>query len=120
MEGFLQSLKFENPDMQAQVCKLVGYAAKKRGKFKNWKEKGVLYWQGQEFSRRGSAYQELLDRAYEALAKNPGFRDALLATGDAVLEHSIGRTSESETILTRKEFCGRLMKLRTRIRNGEL
>lgn len=24
MEGFLQSLKFENPDMQAQVCTLVG------------------------------------------------------------------------------------------------
>ena len=26
MEGFLQGLKFKNPDMQAEVCKLVGYA----------------------------------------------------------------------------------------------
>ena len=26
MEGFLQSLKFKNPDMQKEVCKLVGKA----------------------------------------------------------------------------------------------
>ena len=31
MEGFLQSLKFKNPDMQREVCKLVGKAAKFRG-----------------------------------------------------------------------------------------
>ena len=27
MEGFLQSLKFENPEMQRQVCTLVGKSA---------------------------------------------------------------------------------------------
>ena len=37
MEGFLQGLKFKNPDMQAEVCKLVGYGAKKRGG-----KKGIL------------------------------------------------------------------------------
>ena len=36
MEGFLQSLKFENPDMQAQVCTLVGKQAKFKGKKKKW------------------------------------------------------------------------------------
>lgn len=30
MEGFLQSLKFENPEMQRQVCTLVGKAANHR------------------------------------------------------------------------------------------
>ena len=34
MEGFLQSLKFKEPAMQAEVCKLVGKAAKFRGKKK--------------------------------------------------------------------------------------
>lgn len=31
-EGFLQSLKFKNPEMQKYVCTLVGYAAKKKGR----------------------------------------------------------------------------------------
>lgn len=34
MEGFLQSLKFSSPEMQAEVCKLVGKAAKFKGKKK--------------------------------------------------------------------------------------
>ena len=29
MEGFLQSLKFSNPDMQKEVCKLIGIKAKR-------------------------------------------------------------------------------------------
>ena len=32
MEGFLQSLKYKEPDMQIEVCKLVGKAAKFKGK----------------------------------------------------------------------------------------
>ena len=35
MEGFLQSLKFSNPEMQAEVCKLVGKAAKFKAKRKS-------------------------------------------------------------------------------------
>ena len=31
MEGFLQGLKFKSPEMQAEVFKLVGRAAKKKG-----------------------------------------------------------------------------------------
>ena len=31
MEGFLQSLKFSNPEMQEYVCTLVGMAAKRKG-----------------------------------------------------------------------------------------
>ena len=113
MEGFLQSLKFENPEMQKHVCTLVGFAAKKKGKFKNWQEKGKLYWQGQEIDRFGEDYQALLDRAYDAMFKeNEGARKALLATQGATLEHSIGRTKEAETILTRREFCSRLTKIR--------
>ena len=35
-EGWLQSLKFKNFDMQKSVCLLVGKAAKFKGKKKNW------------------------------------------------------------------------------------
>ena len=46
MEGFLQSLKFQNPDMQAHVCTLVGKKAKFKGKKKKWYRSQTLYWQG--------------------------------------------------------------------------
>ena len=59
MEGFLQSLKFSNPDMQREVCKLVGRAAKFKGKNKNWYVKQVLYWQGKEIPRDSDEYQML-------------------------------------------------------------
>ena len=38
MEGFLQSLKFSNPDMQEHVCTLVGINAKQKGRGKNWQK----------------------------------------------------------------------------------
>jgi predicted NAD-dependent protein-ADP-ribosyltransferase YbiA (DUF1768 family) len=116
MEGLLQSFKFSNPEMQREVCKLVGKQAKFKGKKKKWFKTQTLYWQGVEFKRDSDEYQELLDRAFDALSTNEGFRRALLATGDAVLTHSIGKTKTNETVLTRTEFCSRLMKIRERLK----
>lgn len=119
MEGFLQSLKFSNPEMQKEVCKLVGKAAKFKGKKKKWWRTQTLYWQGVEIPRDSQGYQDLLDRAFDALAQNSGFRAALLATGSSVLTHSIGKTKITETVLTRQEFCSRLTKIRERIRKED-
>jgi predicted NAD-dependent protein-ADP-ribosyltransferase YbiA (DUF1768 family) len=118
MEGFLQSLKFKNPDMQIEVCKLVGLAAKKKGSGKRWQESGVLYWRGVEIKRDSDQYQQLLNRAYEAMfEQSEGFRKALKASGNAVLTHAMGRTDARQTVLTRSEFCSRLTKLRNRLNN---
>src|SRR4051812_32129360 len=82
MEGFLQSLKFGNPDMQKHVCTLAGRAAKGKGQGKNWKRTGTLHWQGREIDRFSQEFQELLDRAYLALyTTNSSAQKALLATG---------------------------------------
>lgn len=118
MEGFLQSLKFSNSDMQTEVCKLVGKAAKFKGKKKKWYRTQTLYWQGREFARDSDEYQQLLDRAFEALATNEGFQRALLATGDATLTHSIGKRKITETVLTTQEFVSRLRILRDRLQNN--
>lgn len=115
MEGFLQSLKFKDPAMQVEVCKLVGKAAKFKGKKKKWWKTQTLFWQGQEFKRDSQEYQDLLDRAFDALAENTSFQKALLATGKATLTHTIGKTNTSETVLTRAEFCSRLIKIRARL-----
>lgn len=121
MEGFLQALKYSNPDMQVEICKLVGFAAKKKGSKKKWKTRQTLYWMGVDIKRDSGRYQDLLDRAYETMARqSEGFRKALLASGDGILTHSIGRRKKNETVLTASEFCSRLMNLRERIRNGEI
>lgn len=112
MEGFLQSLKFKDANVQIEVCKLVGYAAKRRGKHKNWQRDG-LWWRNIPVDRFGIEYDALIDRAYQEMSKqSDSFRNALLSTGDANLTHSIGRRKKDETILTQAEFCGRLMRMR--------
>ena len=114
MEGFLQSLKFKSIDMQKEVCKLVGKAAKFKGKRKPWYRTQTLYWRGVEYKRSGKEYQSLLDRAYRAMfEQSESFKNALKAAGkDAVFTHSMGKNDESRTILTTSEFCGRLMRLK--------
>lgn len=117
MEGFVQSLKFSNPDMQRQICTLHGKKAKMAGKNKRWVEDQTLYWLGQPIKRDSQQYQDLLDRAYQAMFdQNPKAQKALLATGDAQLKHSVGRRKVNETVLTRQEFCSRLMKIREQVK----
>lgn len=118
MEGFLQSLKFKDPEIQKYVCTLVGKQAKYKGKNKKWWKTQTLYWQGEEIGRHSKEYQELLDRAYSCLSINERFSTALLRTKNAVLTHSIGKNDPTHTILTEQEFCSRLMKIREKIRSN--
>jgi len=120
MEGLLQSFKFDKIPIQEEVCSLVGIAAKMRGKHKEWYRTQTLHWQGVVYKRDSNEYQELLDRAYLALAQNSSFRRALLATGNATLVHSIGKRKISETVLTQREFCSRLTNLRTLIKENKI
>ena len=115
MEGFLQSLKFKNPDMQKEVCKLIGKAAKFKGKKKKWWRDQILYWQGKEYKRDSQEYQELLTRAYDALFENEGFRKALEATNNATLTHSLGSRDIHRTVLTEREFISQLNRLRKKL-----
>jgi len=119
MEGFVQGLKFKSADMQQEVFKLAGRAAKNRGKGKNWQRTQTLWWQGQPIARESDEYQQLLDEAFEALFKNNAkARKALLDSGDANLTHKIGRRKVRETVLTTSEFCGRLMRIREELQNA--
>ena len=115
MEGFLQSLKFQNPEMQKHVCTLVGKAAKFKGKKKKWWKTQTLYWQGEAIPRDSERYQELLDKAFNALAENSSFKRALLATQNATLTHNMGKKKPSETVLTKNEFTSRLTAIRSRL-----
>ena len=116
MEGFLQGLKFKNPEMQKYVCTLVGRKAKSKGGKKKWFRDQTLYWLGEPIARKSDEYQTLLDRAYEAMFNDSeSFRNALKASGKANFTHSMGKKDESKTVLTTREFCGRLTKLREKL-----
>jgi hypothetical protein len=113
IEGVLQSFKFNNIEMQRFVCTLVGKGAKFKGKKKKWWLKQELYWNGVSYKRDSKEYQKLLDILYEtAYDQCESFRRALIATGKATLTHSMGKNKTNETILTEREFCSRLTKLR--------
>lgn len=117
MEGFLQGLKFKSVEMQQHICTLVGRAAKRAGSKKNWQETQTLWWNGEAIKRDSDEYQEILDEAFNAMFdQNEKAQKALLASGDAVLKHSIGRRKKNETVLTISEFCSRLMNIRARIK----
>lgn len=117
MEGLLQGLKCRSPGAQARVFALVGAKAKKVGAKHDWKSDQTLYWQGEPVDRHGDDYQSLLDEAYQAMfAQNHKARRALLATGDAVLTHSIGEGKPQDTVLTSVELCDRLMRVRDELR----
>jgi hypothetical protein len=115
MEGFLQSLKFADVAEQADICLLAGAEAQSRGRRQDWSS-GILWWRAKAYDRLSDDYQALLDRAFEALFEQaPRFRNALSATGRAILMHRIGKSDRCETILTASEFCSRLDRLRTRL-----
>jgi len=120
MEGLVQAFKFDKPHVQVEVCKLVGIGAKRRGGSRNraWRQAQTLWWKGVAYDRHGKGYQDLLDRAFDALAQNSSFRKALLASGKSSLTHSIGRSKKSETVLTVREFCSRLEKIRARLQEN--
>lgn len=119
MEGFLQSLKFSNPDMQKHVCTLVGLTAKYKGKRKKWWTTQTLYWLGKPIDRHSDEYTQLIERAYNELAKNESFKRALLARPNATLTHSIGKSDKSKTVLTEREFISNLNRLRAELKKEE-
>ena len=101
-------------EKQKEICQLVGLTAKRKGSSKKWFREQILYWKGVSLPRKSLRYQVLLDDAYEQLSFNKNFKKALLSTGNAVLKHSIGKSKETETVLTEREFCSRLTKIRER------
>lgn len=120
MEGLLPSLKFPDSGTQRLVCQLTGSDAKKAGAVApDWKERQTLYWQDRKFPRDSKTYQDLLDRIYNTLKRNKLFQTALLATGDALLVHSIGKTDPTDTILTIDELCQRLMRIRAELQREQ-
>lgn len=112
MEGFLQSLKHQDPTKQRQLCQLKGGNARKRS-VTSWQTDQIVWWRGLAIDRQSQDYQRLLHRAYQAMFdQNERFRAALMATRGITLTHTTGETDPFKTILTASELCSILTEIR--------
>lgn len=113
MEGFLQSLKYEDPMEQMDVCTKHGLDAKKAGKHgRDWKADQTLHWQGMPIARDSDEFDSLITAAFDKRFENPHFRWALFQTIGRPLRHSIGKRDKTATVLTEQEFIDQLERLR--------
>lgn len=119
MEGFLQSLKYEDINRQRQICAMKGRKAKTKST-SSWQTDQVVWWMGKSIDRQGCMYQRLIRRAYRALFEQNGrFRAALMSTRGMCLYHSRGSQDKYRSILTETEFTSILMEMRDAYRTGE-
>ena len=112
MEGFLQSLKYQNIDKQRQICSMKGKNAKNMTST-HWQTDQIVWWKGIAINRQSQDFQDLICRAYQAMfEQNERFRIALMSTRGMKLYHSQGEQNSFKTILTESEFCSTLTEIR--------
>jgi hypothetical protein len=113
MGGFLQSLRFDNVESQANMCKTHGEKTSiKSHKGNDWKIFQRVWWKGKEILRGSQEYQDLLTRAFDGLSLNISFMKSLKATGEFKLYHNVGKDDSRITLLTVDEFIGQLTRIR--------
>lgn len=105
IEGFFQGIKFEDVDMQNLVLKYSGLDSNniKVASGYDWKETGIIYWQGQKINRFSKEYDDIVDELYVSAIQNPLYRNVLKNCNKYIL-HAMGGTTKEETVFTRYEF----------------
>ncbi len=112
MEGFLQSLKYKDPDKQRLVCSMKGKNAKNIST-SDWQTNQIVWWSGRAIDRQSEEFLKLVGSAYQAMfEQNESFRSALMSTRGMTLYHTRGEHNPFKTILTEQEFCTILTNMR--------
>lgn len=105
IEGFFQGIKFKDVDMQNLVLK---YSTLDSNNIKvasdyDWKETGIIYWQGEAINRFSKEYDDLVDELYISAIQNPLYRSVLKNCNKYIL-HEMGAINKEDTVFTRYEF----------------
>ena len=105
IECFFQGIKFKNIEMQNLIFNYSGLDSNnvKVTSNYNWRENGIVYWQGQPIDRFSKEYDDLVDELYISAIQNPLYRN-LLINCDRDIIHIMGETEKTETVFTRYEF----------------
>ena len=119
IESFFQGIKFPNISMQNLIFKYSGLDSNyvKSCSDYNWKEKGIIYWQGKPINRYNKEYDELVDEVYISAIQNPLYR-SVLNNCDKPIIHTMGAKEKSETVFTRYEFEKQLNCLKDFLKNN--
>ena len=105
IESFFQGIKFKDINMQNLVFNYSGLDSNhvKVCSGYNWKETGILYFQGKEINRYSKEYDDLVDELYISAIQNPLYRNILKVTTRDII-HTMGGETKEETVFTRYEF----------------
>lgn len=105
IEGFFQGIKFKDIDMQNLVLTYSGLPSNyiKVASDYNWKETGIVYWQGKSIDRFSKEYDDMVDELYISAIQNSLYRNVLKKCDKYIL-HEIGATNKEDTVFTRYEF----------------
>ena len=120
IENFFQGIKFKDKKIQNYIFSYFGTQAVhiKVASNYDWKEKGLIYWQGKEIIRNSIEYDLLIDELYISAAQNPLYRSVLINC-DRPIIHSIGENEKNNTTFTRYEFEFELNCLKDFLKNKE-
>lgn len=120
IENFFQGIKFKDKKIQDYIFTYYGTQAVhiKAASNYNWKETGIIYWQGRPIKRDSKEYDLLIDELYISAIQNPIYR-GILSKCDKPIIHSIGEKEKEETTFTRYEFEFQLNCLKDFIRSKE-
>lgn len=118
IESFFQGIKFKDIDMQNFVF---NYSVLDSNHIKvcsdyDWKETGILYWQGIKVNRFSKEYDNLVDELYISAIQNPLYRNILKITTRDIL-HTMGGATKEETVFSRYEFELQLNCLKDFLKN---
>ena len=105
IESFFQGIKFKEKDLQKEVFHYSGIPAvviKETSNY-NWKENGLIYFQGDPIKRDSKEYDELVEELYISAIQNPFYRNAIKKCPLPII-HAIGEEKKEETVFTRYEF----------------
>jgi len=105
IENFFQGIKFKDKKEQCYVFSYFGTQAVhiKAASAYNWKETGIVYWQGKPIARDSNEYDILIDELYISAIQNPIYRNILNNCNKHII-HSIGEENKADTTFTRYEF----------------
>lgn len=105
IESFFQGIKFKDISMQNFVFNYSGLDSNhvKVCSDYDWKETGLLYWQGIAIDRYSKEYDDIVDELYVSAIQNPLYRN-ILKTTDRDILHTMGGKEKEETVFTRFEF----------------
>ena len=105
IECFFQGIKFKDKDLQKKLFKYSGKEAlvlQKASNY-NWKETGIIYWQGKPINRDSKDYDRLIDELYISAIQNEFYRNAIKNCNLPII-HAMGEIDKKDTVFTRYEF----------------